>query len=760
MLRWFKVLLLSVLILILAATAVVYGFLTLSLPTLDGKGTSKAVKNAVSIARDGLGQAVITAEDRADAAYGLGFAHGQDRFFQMDLLRRNAAGELSQLFGEAALELDKSMRFHQFRKRAERAVGALSDHHRDILSRYVQGVNEGRQQIGMKGYEYTLLGAEPAPWVAADSLLVIYSMYLDLQSGNFQRDQALVLLAQEFGQDMLDFLLQPSRYQAALDGSELPVYGRPVPSLPKQETAMLYDIKEQIEVGSNNWAVTAALTNTDSAMLSDDMHLGLNVPPIWYRAQLNYLQDSEQLQVTGVSLPGAPAIVVGTNSKIAWGFTNSYMDLADWVSIGVEDEVVLQSERIALPSGEYVEYSLPVSAYGPVTEIAGQRYALSWVAHQPYAVNFNLMMLENTATAATAVELASAVGIPTQNLVVVDTQGDAAWTLMGAIPNRAVLSDVAVSRYDQGWQTNLTHRPSLISPEHGRIWTANSRVVSASDNIQFGDGGYALGARALQIREGLLQKNRFKESDFYALQLDNEARFLRPWHKQLTQLLTEHGDKTVYQQDLSLLADWQACACSDSVGYTLVKRFRAALLDRIFSPVEHVLKQQNSSLSHIERYLEPAMWQLLQQQPEDWLVQDESWQALQLASYQTAKQQLSQQFGENMAAWQWGTVNQLKVQHPFSKQIPWLSHLLDMPEMPGFGDKYMPAVQAPASGASQRFIVQPGYLDQAIMTVAGGQSGHPLSPFYRAGFEAYATGETVPLLPSERMHQIIITPVN
>ncbi|TMO90873.1 penicillin acylase family protein, partial [Pseudoalteromonas sp. S3260] len=134
-----------VIVLLLLVTAVLYAILYLSLPSLDGRGQSQSIDKVVTIKRDALGQAIVDAHSMADAAYGLGFAHSQDRFFQMDLLRRNAAGELSALFGEAALPLDKKMRFHQLRKRSKRIYAQLKPAQQQLLQRYSQGVNDAQQ---------------------------------------------------------------------------------------------------------------------------------------------------------------------------------------------------------------------------------------------------------------------------------------------------------------------------------------------------------------------------------------------------------------------------------------------------------------------------------------------------------------------------------------------------------------------------------------------------------------------------------------
>ncbi|MBQ4799947.1 penicillin acylase family protein [Pseudoalteromonas sp. MMG006] len=760
MFKVIKRLLLLIVILALASTAVIYGVLTLSLPTLDGKGQSNHVSDNVKISRDSLGQAVINANNRNDAAYGLGYAHGQDRFFQMDLLRRNAAGELSELFGKAAIGLDKKMRFHQLRKRSRAILQTLPEADKQLLKSYAQGVNEGLAQVGYPSFEYLLTGAMQKPWQSEDSLLVIFSMYLDLQSATFERDQALIQIEQAYGQKMVEFLTQPSQYQAALDGSKLTPFTGDIPTLPAQAQHTVTNIQANQERGSNNWAVTSAHTQTGAAMLSDDMHLSMAVPVIWYRAQLNYMQNAKQPQITGVSLPGAPAIVVGTNNKIAWGFTNGYIDTADWIALNDDSKTWQVDEPIALPNGEVENYPLTLSEYGPVKYINKKPYALSWAAHKPYAVNMELVKLEQANTVDDALAIAINVGIPVQNLMVVDSKGSAAWQHMGGIPARKTPSELSVNanEYSALFEKNENERPFVKNPQSGRLWTGNSRVVSATDNARFGNGGYALGARSSQIRDRLFEKQTFAESDFYALQLDNQARFLMPWHTLLLNQLKK--DKSKNKQYISELENWQQCACASSVGYTLVKRYRSALINTAFANIENKLNKQNGTLKYVKRDLEPAIWQLIKAKPDSWVNPEyKNWNEQLSGAFNHTITTLKAEYGDNLQNWQWGKINALTIEHPFAKQIPLLAKFLNMPIAPGFGDSYMPAVQGKSFGASQRFIAQPGHLENAIMAVPGGQSGHPLSEFYRAGFSDYVEGKHTPLLPQELVHQIVIEPV-
>lgn len=194
---------------------IVYVGLRASLPDLDAEISTNAVNAPVSLARDSIGSAVITAQSQADAAYALGYAHAQDRLFQMDLLRRQSAGELAEIVGERALEVDKKHRVHQFRKRAHIAYEGLSSEEKTVLMRYTQGVNAGAQSLAMKPFEYILTGSEFAPWVEQDSLLAIYSMYIDLQLTQTEIDYKLTIVKTLFGDTMYNFspFLAPTNRQ-------------------------------------------------------------------------------------------------------------------------------------------------------------------------------------------------------------------------------------------------------------------------------------------------------------------------------------------------------------------------------------------------------------------------------------------------------------------------------------------------------------------------------------------------------------------
>lgn len=752
---------------------IAYIGLTASLPSLDGNITTSTIAEPASLRRDSIGTAVISAQSQSDAAYALGYAHAQDRLFQMDLLRRQAAGELTEIVGQRALSVDKKHRVHQFRQRAQIAFDGLSSQEQQILSAYTNGVNEAAQSLSMKPFEYLLTGSKFAPWVPVDSLLASYSMYIDLQLAQTERDFRLNVIKDLFGDSMYRFFTLPSNYQAAIDFSIIdipPVEVPPAPQLSKMKQTKdkppvafnYYDsVQEQPDYGSNSWAVIGELSHSQSAMLSNDMHLGLRVPAIWYRAQLNYKSGEQNVSVTGVSLPGTPAIIVGSNGHIAWGFTNSNIDNVDWIKLDDATSTQTITETILTQSGsETLEFEM--SKYGPVRKFKDQRYALKWIAHQDYAVNIRIADMAKVTNIESGLKLAKEVRIPAQNMLIADSAGSIAWQLTGAMTMRKPLPRYAIAeaQYSPLWDEPQLMPANNINPENGRLWTANARVIGVKDLAQFGDGGYALGARQQQIKDLLMQQARFNEQDFYDIQLNNDALFLKPWHELLLNTLNRKPQQ--YSHDIDALNNWGACACADSVGYTLVRMFRSGVINQLLVPINEILKEHDLSTSYLLRSIEPAIWAIIEQDAKDWLPQNsDDFPALMLSVYDDTKTRLIKQHdakSDDLSQLNWGNVNALEVKHPFSSTLGPLSTLVDMPEVAGYGDSFLPAVQSGSFGASQRLIVRPGNEDKAILTVPGGQSGHFMSPYYKTGFNEYAAQGNTPLLPQKIQHEINFTP--
>src|SRR6185295_16218454 len=281
-----------------------------SLPQLDGERSLAGLSAPVDVERDDLGVPTIRAASRIDAARALGFLHGQDRFFQMDLLRRQAAGELAEVFGPAAVETDRQHRVHRFRAVARRVMAAASAEDRALLAAYAAGVNAGLAALEEKPFEYLVLRQDPAPWRPEDSILAVHAMFFELNDETGRRESDLGILHDTLPREMFEFLAPAgTEWDAPLVGeafAQPPIPGPEVFDLRRSSriarvtsppAPLLKERGEKEEergwseveipgIGSNNWAVAGSRTADGRAWLANDMHLPIRVPNVWYRVSI------------------------------------------------------------------------------------------------------------------------------------------------------------------------------------------------------------------------------------------------------------------------------------------------------------------------------------------------------------------------------------------------------------------------------------------------------------------------------------------
>ena len=786
----------GVMLALLASVAIgLYLLLRGSLPLLDGAATLAGLSAPVAIERDALGVSTIRGANRLDIARATGFIHAQERFFQMDLTRRRAAGELAELFGAAALELDRTNRLHRFRHRARQVLALAPPEDQALIVAYTEGVNAGLAALSVSPFEYLLLRTPPQLWRPEDTALVIYAMYLDLQERQWPQDSARGLLRDRLPPALAEFL-DPigTEWDAPLQGeplATLPPPGPevfnatipdPRPPLPQGERRAFLDSDlTDSPRGSNHWAVAGQLTAHGGAMLANDMHLMLRVPNIWYRATFIYLDaNGHQRRISGVTLPGTPALVAGSNGHLAWGYTNSEGDWADLVLLESGDNGATYQTPEGLRTFQTFQETIKVkdsptealeileTIWGPVLDRdhQGRLRALRWVAHDPQAVNLKLMELEAAQTLEAALAIAHHSRAPAQNLLLASADGRIAWTLTGPIPRRFGHNGRLPSSWadgQRGWSgwLELADYPRIVDPPGGRLWTANGRVVAGRWLEVIGEGSYALGARARQIRDGLLARERFTEADFLALQLDNRALFLERWRELLLATLTPERLHTDPQRTVlrTFVVDWGGRAAVDSVGYRAVRTFRLAVRERAFAPLIAACQQADPRFDYGSfRQHEGPLWQLVSRQPPHLLdPRYPDWSALLQDAVDATLAELTAD-GRPLAIKTWGDGQPIRIQHPFSRALPWLSGWLDMPTQALPGDLYMPRIQTPTNGASERLVVAPGREASAILHAPGGQSGHPLSPYYRAGHDAWTTGRPTPLESGPIQHQLALQP--
>ena len=791
-----RTLLFSLLALLLIVFAVLWWLLAGSRAQLDGSRAVSELSANVSLTRDALGTVTLTGSNRTDLSFALGYVHAQERFFEMDLMRRMSAGELSALVGRAALKVDLNHRRHRLRAVAEAAYTQLPPAQKQQLDRYRDGVNAGLADLRVRPWEYLLLGSQPQPWRSEDSVLVIAAMYLDLNSdGRNERELRMAQMRAVLPASLVDFLLAPDPdWEAPLSGSL-----SPSPVIPTSEvfdlrqhappahaealTAATSPAFDVLRPGSNNFAVSGALTQTGSAMLANDMHLGLRVPNIWFRTRLRYPDPSApngQRDVNGVSLPGTPAMIIGSNGQIAWGFTNSYGDWADWVRV-LRDPA--DATRYKVPDGwahiesrdEHIQIKgrpdailhVEDTRWGPIMgkDTDGTSLALAWIGGSPRAYNLELLQLERTPRVHSALELAPTLGMPPQNLLVADSAGHIGWTLAGnSIPLRVGFDPTLPADWSkpdtgwQGWATPASY-PRIENPENGRLWTANNRTVDGTALALLGNGGHDLGARAQQIRDGLQARASFRPADLLDIQLDDRALFLQRWQQLLQETLSGNQDPAL-QPLRQLTRTWSGHAAINSVDYRLVRAFRNAVSEAALAPFVAQVKQRYPDFSWpSESSAEAAVWTLVRQQPAQLLdPKYPDWHALLVEAAKNVTHELGQKSG-GLAAQQWGKHNRSAINHPLAAALPdWLAYFIDMPAVPQPGDNNMPRVAGPAFGASERMDVAPGHEASGILEMPGGQSDNPLSPYFGAGHADWVKGRPTALLPSETRHTLTLRP--
>ena len=769
--RWLVRLgLLLVLIVLLVPTGV-YVFLRGSLPRLTGQVQHSSLSGPVTIERDADGVPTVVASSDRDLSFAMGFLHAQERLFQMDLLRRAGAGELAGLLGSAVFSVDRARRVHRLRDRARATVESLDEAQRGLLEAYAAGVQAGIDDLWTLPFEYAVLGAKPVPWRAEDVLCAAYALFFTLQDAKGAAELRRSVIERALSAPLAGFVLSPgSRWDAPIDASVL--------NLPTVATATVGAVRpgpgrssgEPDPVpGSNNWAVDGRRSTHGGAIVADDMHLGLRMPNIWYRVRQRVTGDNGY-EVTGVSLPGAPIVVAGSNGKIAWGFTNAYIDTSDLVVIepGPDAKTYLtpdgpkpfrRIETVIEVAGRPSETMTVVDTiWGPIIgrDVSGRQVALRWIAHDVGAVNLGLGAMSRVQTLEAAVAAAHGSGMANQNVMIATHDGRIGWTLSGRIPLRAEGCEGArpVSWADGrcAWKgfASPDQVPRVIDPPDGRLWTANNRIVGPERRGPVRYRGATMGARAHQIREGLFAKDKFAEADLLAIQLDDRALFLTPWRDvMLTRLKTDSRGPM-----RAAVENWGGRASPESVGYRVVRAFREAVLvrvvDSILAPAQRLIdEREHLQLRRLRpRNVEHMAWNLLQTRPDALLPAGiSSWDAVLDLAIDDVNKQIEQQAGGKLEAYTWGAKNRLAMRHPMSKVVPYLGDLIDPPAEPLPGDRDMPRVQTPTHGASQRFVVSPGRESEGIFHMPGGQAAHPLSPYLHSGHAAWVHGEASSFLP-------------
>ncbi|QXP85426.1 penicillin acylase family protein [Methylococcus sp. Mc7] len=755
-----------------------------SLPASGGESVLPGLAHPATVEFDRLGIPRVAAANREDAMRVLGYLHARDRLFQMDLMRRKGAGRLAEIFGEQALAHDRAQRVYAFGLAAAAIVAALPESQRRALEAYVAGINARMAEQTVPAPEMLVLGYTPEPWRAEDSLLVGLNMFQTL-NGHPDEERMLSVMAGTLPPEVFAFLTPDvDAYTSVIaggSGSRRPE--RPVPA------AALADLlgetrhltlgagvdAEALPAGSNNWAVAGSRTRDGRAIVANDMHLNLGVPNIWYRAELRY----GEAVMSGVTLPGLPLLVAGSNGRIAWGFTNVDADVLDLVKLEMHASepdryrtpegwatLDTRTETVRVKGGADETLVLKSSRWGPVmTEpLQGQPVALRWTALEAQGVDLGLLDMDGAGDLDSAIAVMNRAGSPPQNVVLADRAGRIAWTLTGRFPLRRGF-DGSVSRsWSDGaaaWDGFIPPErlPRVVDPASGFLATANNRTLGRDYPYVIGHN-YSNSYRAYRIGESLKQAPALTETDLFGLQLDTRSEFFEFYRDLVLALTADAGDPALADARRAVEA-WDGRMETDSRGIALLVRYRRNLARTIFSRLLARCDQADPGFVYAWREAETPLRALISSRlPGTVPDRGGSWDGFLRGVLVQSVDELRKEFGAaELEGLPWGRVNRVEVRHPFSKNLPLVSALLDMPPVDGAGcGGYCIRVLTPNQGASERLVVSPGHHGDGILHMPAGQSGHPLSPHYRDQQDAWAAGRPLPFEPGPPRETLRLRP--
>lgn len=761
-----------------------------SLPVRDGEVQMPEIEAPVTVTFDTLGIPTITAESRLDALRVLGFVTAQDRLFQMDLLRRSSAGRLAEVFGESVVDMDIKQRTVGFTQVADAVMSRMPKEQRSALEAYAEGVNAFLDQMEGLPVECVLLGYRPEIWRPADSVLVVLGMFQAL-NGYEDDERMRTVMRSALPDDVLGFLVPAvdAYTDKLLRGVTSPAAMSPIPVQtlatirrpfdPSRMSRASIVNSDKPVVGSNAWAIGGSRTPDGRAILANDMHLDVSVPNIWYRVQIQY----EDVEMTGIVVPGIPVMVTGSNGYVAWGLTNVEGDFLDLVQVELNPRngqeyatpegwrsLTIREEIIVVKDGEDRQVEVKETLWGPLASepLLGRPVAIRWTALDPDAVDVGLLHLDRARSLSAAISVVNRAAGPANNVLLADKDGHIAWTYTGRIPIRHGFDgSVSLSWADgrAGWSGFIEpdQLPRIVDPPSGFLVNANQRMVMGDEPYVIGHS-FAGGYRAYRITERLDAMIPARELDVFSVQLDTTTEIYEFYRNLALQVLSG----PVIQQNPHLsevhrvLEAWNGKADAESIGFGLLKAFRNSLARSVFTPFLEVCREKDEGFVYDGDLDTPLRALLTAQVPQ--LLPDQvhftDWHAFLLHALEQSVEDLKAEYHVvTLSDLTWGIMNRVEMVHPLGNAVPGLGYLLNMPdeEMPGCGQCVR--VISGTLTASQRMVVSPSHHEDGIFHMPGGQSGNPFSPHYRDQHPFWSRGIPSPLLAGPAMQRLTLSPL-
>jgi penicillin G amidase len=785
---------LFVVLLLLVVMAFVVGWwgVRRPLPQLDGNATIVGLKDAVTVERDRWGRPWVRAKSLEDAVTAQGFVMAQDRLWQMDLLRRVSSGSLSEIFGGVALRLDEENQTLGLRQAAARAAADASPEIRALLEAYSRGVNENIAARGKKlPIEFIALGYKPQPWTPADTYLISLYMYKTLTSTWQEKlnrewisakvgpDRARDLFAENSPLDHFIWTADSPASQPGFANTKAPAAARATDDEPPfapivwgAARTFLEQFGEQTSeiVGSNNFVVNGAHTASGKPLLANDTHLQLSVPALWYVIHLT----APGLHVQGFALPGAPLVIIGHNDRIAWGFTNSNVDVEDLyietfdaanpLRYRVNGKLVtadVRHEVIHVRGKPDVNFDVTVTRHGPIVhrdppEQGGRAYALRWTALEAGGLDFGFPLLGEAQNWHDFMETTRHIAGPGQNTIYADVDGNIGFTIPARIPIRASGNGalpVPGDTDDFEWKgyVRFEELPRVLNPPDGVIATANARTVGPGYKYYLTDrqaGPY----RTARLYELLSNRTGLTAADCNAIQNDIVSlpnRFLAGVLVRAANAVSPRDSRT--RQLIAKLQNWDARAAEDSVETSFVEYTRHALFRHLLAPylgdevTKYELWEPQSVYNDVWWRDKVFLENVLRERPATWLPSGfANYDELLMTGADEAVAALQKQTASSdAAAWTWGRLHPLDMIHPLGRS-GLLHRIFSIGPYPQGGTVDTVRAMGVGHGPAMRFVADLSNIDQSLMEIPTGESGQFASPYYRDQFPEWFAGRGVP----------------
>jgi len=801
-------LLLIVVLLAAGAAAYAYFLARSALPQLDGNLKVKGLSAAVKVTRDSHGVPAIQASTLEDLFLAQGYVTAQDRLWQMDIMRRFAAGELSEILGEDTLKIDREQRILGLRAAARKALQTASPRDHAYFEAYAHGVNafieahESRLPI-----EFRILRYRPKPWQPEDSIVIANQMVKDLNYYTFgdtlAREKILAKLGPELTADLyvnrswhdrpptvMREDLNDQENQGDSDDDDDEDDSGPDTSVTRQrDTATEIWAQHTPEAvnGSNNWVVAGAHTVTGKPLLSNDMHLGHQMPNLWYEAHLKCGNQSGSLDVAGVTLPGMPYVIVGHNQRIAWGFTNVGPTVADAFIENFNGQGAYQTpqgwqqpehraEVIHIKGKPDVTVDVKTTRHGPIITdlLPGEtrQVALRWTLYDGLRMPFfDVDTAQNWEEFRKAF---SQLDAPGQNVVYADVGGSIGYQTTGRVPIRAAGDgSLPVSGADNAheWTSYIPFDklPNIYNPPSGVIATANSRITPDGYPNSI-SAEWEAPWRTERIYHVLESGRKFSAADMLALQNDTHSESdLFAAERFVYAVDHARNASPRAKQAADLMRNWDGRMMASSAAPTIVENSIVALRRLLLEPKlgsAPANPREDGALSWKTYTSEMrSVWleNILLHHSKRWLPDKyPNYEELLAAAVDEAVG--GSEVPKDLASWRWGAFNVVEIQHPILGKIALVRRWSGPGLQEQSGGHYTVKAVTRHHGPSERFTANLADLDQSTLNTVTGQGGNFLSPHYMDQWKAWYEGSsfTLPFTPqaveATGAHRLVLEP--